>query len=749
MKVKRTNQMDFKGRALVAAGTAVYICLPTAPAFAQSVQQANVVETITVVGARKRTEQQIDVPVSVSVLDAATLEQEGATDATSLFGRVPSLFYSQNTSTGSPQKDNAYLVIRGVGANPVVEPSVGVFVDGVYQPSIGFDAGFLDIERVEVLRGPQGTLFGRNTEAGAVNIITHKPGKETKSRIGVSLDKQLKTVFGSVSGPVVKDTLSLGLVASRTDDAGYMHNVTLGQNADKNQTTKGRLSVRFTPSVATRIDLAVDASDKKGRETGVGVIDGKGNVFKVADDTPGNISEKQKGLSLTIEHDFETMLLTAITGYRDIDSDRQYDAEGMGGPTPNTLRNVQRAKSGQNAISQELRLASQGSEPVTWLLGAYAYRSEDNNTVTVNWDTLFNVYDFLGGGKGPGAALVRSDQKRSGSAVFAQASYAMLNRSLELTGGLRSAQDRVHGVRQNSLAIPQFFGPAVIRRLGENDLDERSVTPLIQASYKWDRNLMSYATLSRGYKSGGFERYPTSSSPYLPIKNETADNFELGLKKTAMNGQLFLTASLFSIKLHDMQVPTVVINPQTGLTANAVANASTATSDGAEFELQWQPSKEWNVHGGVAYLKTKFGKFAASGVDPATGASILVDLTGGEFPNAPKLTYNLGASYRTPLSGNTELNVGARLRSIGKFHTGLDARATDLRYENPGYSIADLDIGVTYNKNTDVVLYVRNLTDKYYTTATSPASDDGILTTPAYRQVGQPRTIGLKLVSRF
>jgi iron complex outermembrane receptor protein len=235
--------------ALLAA--AATTALPVAAADVQALDDI-------VVTARKRAETLQDVPLAVSAIDGVELETKGITNITATYSRVPNLYFTASGGA-SPTSDYHYLIIRGVGFNGGLEPAVGVFIDGMYQPQIGFDTSFLDAERVEVLRGPQGVLFGRNTQGGAVNIVTRKPGREFEGRVELE-GGRFSTYRGlvSVAGPLT-DTLAAGLSLQYGSTDGCARNVTLGRDYFSDQFV-GRGTVVWTPNHRLEATLILDAS---------------------------------------------------------------------------------------------------------------------------------------------------------------------------------------------------------------------------------------------------------------------------------------------------------------------------------------------------------------------------------------------------------------------------------------------------------------------------------------------------------
>ena len=382
------------------------------------------------VTARIREESILDIPVSVTAFDGLNLERQGIFSAPQLFGRVPSLYFSQNNSRQSTA-DNRALVIRGVGANPVLEPSVGVFIDGIYVPSLGFDLEFLDIERVEVLRGPQGSLFGRNTEGGALRIITRKPSDEFRARGLIEVD-DLESVraMAALSGPL-SDNFSASLTVGAADTDGWTRNTYLDLDGNDRTRALWRLALRYQVSDDTEIIFTADGKNEKGSEQGTAINLSEGESYTFENDFDGDMEEDNNGFSLTIHHEFNNMSFTSLTGYRDISSSRAVDVDGEA-EGPSQVGNEQRTFADQETWSQEFRLESDGSGAFDWIVGLYAYGDDEIYETDIQWDTYF----ALSPDSPPGGAVTRSEQNKSGYSVFGQGYFSAFDDLLDLTVGL-------------------------------------------------------------------------------------------------------------------------------------------------------------------------------------------------------------------------------------------------------------------------------------------------------------------------
>ena len=329
-----------------------------------------VAEEITIT-ARLREESLQDVPVAVSAFSGIQLERQNIGDSRDLIGRVPGLFFSQNQSFG-PSKTETYIVMRGVGATSAIEPAVAVFLDGVYMPKMMFDLDFLDLQRMEVLRGPQGALFGRNTQGGALNLVTRKPDDELLAKTALEVDEfNTLKIKGSVSGPLKEGKLFVGMSGQFERTDGYIDNATLGINQDDTERAAFRTTLRALPSDALEVILVGGFGKTWGGQVGAGVPEGS-NDYVVFDNDVRDIKDDIYNASLTVNWDLEFATLTSITGGVKTNIEAFWDWDGGADATGN----FQLQKIKQSQVSEELRLASNPvNEKFDWLAGAYIFRS--------------------------------------------------------------------------------------------------------------------------------------------------------------------------------------------------------------------------------------------------------------------------------------------------------------------------------------------------------------------------------------
>ena len=637
------------------AGT---ILLGSAPAFAQD----GALDTI-VVTAQKRAQDAQDVPIALTAVSNDYIESRNISSIESLSALAPNLKVEQTPGNSTA----AQIAIRGgVTINPALtwEPTVGIYVDGVYfgktQGSI-FDVA--DIERIEVLRGPQGTLYGRNTLAGAVNIITKKPTGEFGGRI--------EGGYGNYDSYFVKGSLDLpqigpfkikasGMIRERDGIIDVVPNpiagVTLAGPSSTNELddrNQKSFLVTVGADVTDNISLeyAFDYSDADQNPKFSQIVSvSPGNIFDpaspfyvgggpiggqffgfpldlyVSDDrlfeasVDGAVFERMKvrGHRFTGTIDLGDYELKSITGYRELDWDDGLDLDG----SPLPLAHTQRISDYQS-FSEELQFTGT-VDRLSFVLGGYYFQDRGNSE---------NPQFFFGG-----ANIFDSQYnfETEAWAIFGQADYALTDQ-LTITGGLRyTNEDKVIGRRLFLVGPPPFeLIPGGTR--GEESFDNISPTAII--AYDVNDRINLYAKYSQGYKSGGFNGEASSVVETLrPYLEETVRSFEIGMKSRLFDDRLQFNAAAFWNNHEDMQLS--VFTAQNAA-ASDVRNAGEARIAGFEFEILARPIDVLTVGVNYGFLDTEYKEFIEAGIDEADNRA---------FPHAPEHTLSI--------NGNLELHSG-------------------------------------------------------------------------------------------
>jgi len=675
-----------------------------------------------VVTARKRAETLQDVPLSVSVLDADMLDELHIKSANDLYGLVPGLYYS-NSGGVTQNSDFIYLTIRGVGFNSGQEPATGVFIDGMYQPQLGYDIDLLDLERLEVLRGPQGTLFGRNTEAGALNLVTRKPGEDVQGRLELEGARfNTYRALGSVSGPI-SDTLFAGIAAQYRETDGYMTNTAINDPAAHERKYAARGTLRWVPSDSLRFDLAADYSDRDGREMDFGSpIDCR--CYSLQNDPRPDNSQLNRGVQLNAEWKATSSLtLESITGYREVKTTTHAEFDGVvtdqsvfvanGLPdSPLVPPEVpiqgdgQDLNTRQSFWSEELRLGST-SEGLDWLIGAYYFEQDQDNLaeqevgpgVVTDPNIAFLV---------PLWDRENFAANRDGWALFAQASWRPVDR-LELTGGLRYSEESVSNDGFFFINFVPITNDAPVFFTASAEKSFSNVSPTVSVSWEFAPTVKGYVTVAEGWKAGGFSRYPsTPEAAVQPYDDETSVNYEVGLKAAWPESRISANFALFRIDLEDQQLFTTTTNPN-GIPVSTITNAGESRSQGAELELFAQLAEPLELSLSVSYTDTEFLDFTQTAAD---GSFVVRD--GQRFEFVPLLTGAASVQYRVPVGAGKQLTLGATYRYAGDYMVPDTAILAPLGNQLGVPSSSSLDFGASLEfDDWKLSAYVRNALDSF------------------------------------
>lgn len=692
-----------------------------------------------IVTARRRTEVLQDVPVAVTAYSGEQLERQGALDITELADTTPNVTLEPSRGTNS----TLTAFIRGIGQqDPVAgfEQGVGIYIDDVYlnRPQATV-LDIYDVERIEILRGPQGTLYGRNTVGGAVKYVTRRLSAEPEVKLRANLGTyQQRDLIVSASMPL-GPTLRLGGSIARLTRDGFGKNLTTGEeNYDKNVwATRGTLELEPTDRVFLRVsgDYTWDNSNARGGHRLIpGLLSGAPVLKDVYDTRGGLVDPKQEvkggGVAAHAEVGLNDWLkVRSITAYREDESGTPIDFDTLAAEdfdVPAIYENKQ--------FSQELQLLVERGR-LNGLVGFY-YLNADALTV---FDV--RVYTLLAGL----AAHTNSRIDTKTSAVFADFSYDVTDK-LSVSLGGRYTWDRRDGdiFRQRFLGGGSpFFGGSGIPFLGvqtdfEGSAKFKKFTPRASVSFEPDDRNTVYASYSQGFKGGGFDpRSSTLNAPdldndgtvteseiaeYVGFEPETVDSYELGYKASLFDRRLTLAAAAFYAKYNDVQIPGSVpcISGGAPSFCGVVDNAGKATLKGFELETSAVLARDFGLIGDrlgfagmLGYIDAEYKEFISN--IAVGGVNTPVDVAQyRRFQNTPKWTLSGSLDYRVPAFGG-ELNA----------MTGVTYRSKTFQFEVPqpafdqdGYALWDASIVWRADGNRWFVgLHGKNLTDKQYKTS--------------------------------
>ena len=740
--------------------------------FASSVAMAQIEEII--VTATKRAESIQDVPISISAYSGDFLENSDIRTLQDL-----SLYAPNFTMAYSSQATNARIFIRGIGSvgNSAIETSVGVFVDGVYYPRPGSVIGnLLDIETAEVLRGPQGTLFGRNTAAGALNLTTRDPSDQVEGYVSAGFgDYDAYTLEGVVNAPL-SDKMAVRLAAKYAERDGYGFNTfddrEIGERDDL--TLRAKLGIDFTPNVYGTLTLDYNEVNSGGQimellpETASPFFDGTLNALfgenattadghdqVINQDHQDSLNDEQWGAAFDLEFSVGQHTARSITAYRDWEATNRESALRLTGdvlPRDHIYTT--------ETISQEFQLLSPTDQPLTYVLGLFYYEEDFDidEDFDAGVDGCIPVVFGLTGGHLPTvqACLAMSQfpatdsdytQDLSSTAVFAQATYSFTDRFSMTFGGRYTSDSKDAAFVQTTpnLVIGGLFrDPESVPDLSS---DDDAFTWLVNASFYPTDDVMLFATASTGFKGGGFNSGGSGVAlgrAARIFQEETSTNFELGIKSKFWDNRATANITLYHTELDDFQDRSF-----DGISF-LTRNAGKRTQKGVEVDVVLTPVDSLMIFGGLSYLDAEFDSFDAA--SPLPGDTVPQNLSGRTPHFSPEWQGSLVAEWRAALgSGNLEWFLRPEYTYIGEQNIGANTNLNPQSIQD-SYGLVNLRLGLAAaDGRWQITAYGKNLNDEGYCevlfdqplgtefNGVNPVAN----TVPQRCSVGSPRTYGV------
>jgi iron complex outermembrane receptor protein len=636
-----------------------------------------------VVTAQKREQNLQQVPITITAVTSAQLVRAGVTGTRDLTLVTPGLNFGNQTATGVAN-------IRGIGTrsiSPGDEPSVPIYIDGVYQSTTysGFFS-FNNIERIEVLKGPQGTLFGRNALGGAINIITLKPSHTLDVRGDVSYGTDNEVQANGYVSDGISSTLAASVAVHEDRRDGYIPNIVTGKDQGSAKSTGVRAKLLWTPT--DRIDLTLGGFYQRADDDTAysGYALNGDTIAKTVDPTvviapAGKTSVgdtyfnyNQHGAFGTLNVDLGSMKLTATQSWDVTNSLQRTDSDA-------TSLDYAYAKIPyyNRALSSELRLASTGKHRFDWIVGAYYFNSNSAYPEDSNGD----VFLARSTPTGPTLALI-STVKSAAESAFGEVTWNATDK-LSITAGGRYSHERRSKDYERSVTSFAMLQPGVDRDYKIGDIvapvptspstaskDYNNFSGRASAQYEFSPAIRAFATFSQGFKSGFFNA--SSAPPFVALKPEKVNNYEIGLK-TDPSRTLRFNITAFYLTYKNLQVSA---RSPTNAAVTDVFNAASAHNHGGEAQLDWLPLRGLSLTAGVAYQHARYVKFpnalvyyAATSTDATlknpcqqgTGTliggnrSAICDASGKPLFRAPDWTASLEGNYEfDALSG--KINVG-------------------------------------------------------------------------------------------
>jgi iron complex outermembrane receptor protein len=739
---------------------------PASPDAADSAETGNPGEIV--VTAQRRTERLQDVPTSVTALDKDKFVIGGlGRSANEVLNLVP------NASAGTQQHGRPRWWIRGVGAGQqqldLANP-VGFYLDDVYISNASATGlPLFDLERVEVLRGPQGTLWGKNTTGGAINVISKRPSLSGNDENYVKLEYGSfddKIAEGGLGTTIVDDKLAARLSFRVDDRGGRFDNLYTGQKANEINDELFRAQLLGKPTDTLEALLSVHYRRYKTRGTywttasyaANGVVRGgyapSTGINDISTNAPDWSNNEQIGGSLHLDWQFGDLTLTSITGYE------RFETTG-GGDNDYTPLEISRGYTDARSRqwTQELRLTSPQGTRLSWILGLF-YFNEKIRSNAYSATLPQGSVPALAGTATAAFSLTSYDHKAESGAVFGSGTFAFTD-ALKLTLGGRWTRetktldlDRFNAPNAAATGwsnyaqwwnsyTGSFGGPGTFSGALSRTWD--AFTYDITPSWKVDRNNLLYAKFSHGVKSGGFNTAATLPIALTAVAPERLDAYEIGYKSQWFDRRLTFNATAFHYDYKNVQVNVVGPNPGAvgGATVSYLQNAAKAHVNGAEFELSAEPVDGLKLNGALGWLDTEYDRFQV-----LNGGA---NLAGGRFVRSPRITLNGGASYSFALAelGKVELAADARYQSLQFYYvTPQDTTSRYYLTQKP-YTLTNLRVTyTTRNERVSVTGFINNLFDVRYLNHSLPAAAGTTVTgdTVAW---GDPLTAGASVLYRF
>jgi len=696
------------------------------------------------VTARRVEESMQDVPVAVTSFSREELQDAQAESLDSLKGAVPNM----NLVLGRGSASSANIYIRGIGqpdALQTFDPGVGVYVDGVYMSRIqGALMSLHDVERVEVLRGPQGTLYGKNTIGGAVNVVTRRPDGVSAGEIQLLGGNYGKLSTSMYFKGALSDRTSASISALYRLDNGFVEDESNGQHYNDRDNTSLRFLLNSQINDRLSLDFSLDYTDQEnalslGRsESALIALDfadlttpvllslPSSDEYDFRGRTSFNNDENQElrhtGASFTINYNINDMWdFKSITAQRDLQSDSFIDIDATELELGDVFVGVD-----QDQFSQEFQFLFNNADGFNAVLGAY-YLQEN---VPSHQEAYADDFLQFGGVPLDFLRTIDDDLKTTSYALFAQGNWTLTDR-WGLTAGIRYSKDDKDYKRTTTTY--STLGPFLEGTFGFQDSDSwDSVTPMLSVDYQVSDNSMMYASVSKGFKSGGFNGRANSEADVSSFKPETVWTYEVGGKSQFLDNRLRVNYALFTSNYEDFQARVAE-----DISSFPVINAAELDISGAELEVTWLLSASTSIYSSVGYLNSDYKKFFDFRQPD-------LDRSDDVPPFSPDWTFRIGMNHTMYLNGGAMLRFGVNGNYTDDMYLSVDNQASltqDDYWLFNAYATYDFA-----NPAWSVSVGGKNLGDEVYKVDAQEFSSVGNIQTAYY---GDPRTWYAALNYRF
>lgn len=679
---------------------------------------------VVVVSAQKRSESLQDVPIAVTAIGSGELEAKGMATTEDIAALTPGLTYSQVAGSAAPR-------IRGIGTATALggnENSVATYVDGVYYASPTSSILSLNnIEQVAVLKGPQGTLFGRNATGGLIQVITLDPEHDFSGKASATYASQ-DTIGASLyltGGLADKLAADLAVTYNNQQD-GFGENLFNGQDVNKSENLSIRSKWRFDIGEATTLTLSGDyasldsAGPARRPVTGSTPITGvpyEGDGFDVNSNTQPHFEAEQGGASINLTHQFDAFDLISLTAYRESVTDLAFDADGL----PLSIINADTTIR-EHQFSQELQAVSTGSGPLKWTVGSFYFSSKAG-------------YDTFEIDLPPLAQTILSYQQTEAMAIYGQGTYDLTD-ATSLTLGLRYS-DETRELDANGTIFTKATGTTAAPPPLSDEISSENPTWRIALNHQLTPQTMAYVSYNRGFKSGGFNPTTIFAGEAESFEAEELDAYEVGIKSDLLGRRLRVNASGFYYDYSEIQLASFSNGTQ------RITNATEAEIYGVDADITAIPVEPLTLTAGLSYLHSEFGDFPNAQIStPLPGGGNLItsgDATGNTLPFTPEWTVDLGLDYVVQVAGGD-----LRFSTMFFYSDGWFAES-DNRLQQDSYNLLNASLKWSPNEDSglSVSVWGKNLTEEVYAlTLQTQNTSDVFVAAPG-------RTLGLTVGYKF
>jgi iron complex outermembrane receptor protein len=680
-----------------------------------------------IVSAQKKEEFLQKIPFSISSISSRQVQDYRLWDIKEITAIVPNLY------AADPGDNRNVSSIRGITTTSY-DPAIATYIDGVNQFNLDtYIAQLVDIERIEVLRGPQGTLYGRNAMGGVINIITKQPSNQFQGNIGLSVGNYDQHRFDySIRFPLVKNKLFAGFAGVYEGRKGFYTNQFNNTSFDLQKGATGNYFVKYIPSTKWNITLNVKHSWNRNHGTFPLVMNADSALkypFQLNQDAITKMIDDIFNSSLSINHFGNGFQLSSQTAYQT--NHRYYDQPIDGDFSPidgiTIINNYGKDWNRVKVLTQEFKLSSPASStsPFNWTAGSYIFLQDNPVKQAVHFG---NDADLVGAPDKNFSLISTTKGKNYGIAFFGQATYS-ITKKLDFIAGVRFDYEK-----KKLSVLGEYQKDPDPNPVFETQPDTSATnsfnafSPKLGLAFHASENSNLFITYSRGYRTGGLTQLGSDPSlpPLYPYKPEYSDNIEIGIKNNLLSNRLYLNIAAFYTHVRDAQVPTLIVPDAITITRNA----GKLTSKGIELELTTSPFKGLHVIYNVGFTDAEYKTLKLS----QNGSS--VDLAGKKQIFTPDMTSMLTLQYTYDIGTkqNFQLVVRGEWMYLGKQYFDLANNIS----QSP-YHLLNTRFGVAA-KNFEIMFWGRNLADNNYI---SYAYDFGAV------HLGNPKTYGVTLMGSF